>query len=131
MARQKDLLSRLADAGEEAFQRLSEAPGADRFVGALNTMRDRVDEMQRRLLGLDALEKRVAGLEKRVDALDGGGRKPARGRAAGSRGASTRSPAAATKPAERDPGAETSGRGSRPSGSGAKAAGTRRSKPAG
>ena len=30
----KDLLSMLADRGEEAIQRLSDAPGADRVLGA-------------------------------------------------------------------------------------------------
>ena len=65
----KDLLTMLADRGEEAIQRLSDAPGADRLLGAAQALRDRMDEMQKRLRGIDALEKRVAELEKRVDAL--------------------------------------------------------------
>jgi hypothetical protein len=65
----KDLLSMLADRGEEAIQRLSDAPGADRLLGAAQALRDRMDEMQKRIRGIDALEKRVAELEKRVDAL--------------------------------------------------------------
>src|SRR5437588_11358313 len=64
----KDLLTMLADRGEEAIQRLSDAPGADRLLGAAQALRDRMDEMQKRLRGIDALEKRVAELEKRVDA---------------------------------------------------------------
>lgn len=66
---QKDLLSRLADAGEEAIQRLSKAPGGENALKALNTTRDRIDELQKKVRGLDALEKRVAALEKKVDAL--------------------------------------------------------------
>jgi hypothetical protein len=66
---QKDLLSRLADAGEEAIQRLSKAPGGENVLKALNTTRDRIDELQKKVRGLDALEKRVAALEKKVDAL--------------------------------------------------------------
>ena len=42
----RDLLTRLADAGEEAIQRIGTAPGADRLLGAVNSMRDRVDDLQ-------------------------------------------------------------------------------------
>ena len=86
--RQRDLLSRLADAGEEAIQRLSEAPGTDRFVGAVTSLRDRVDEVQKRLRGLDALEKRLDALEKRVDSMAGASR---------SRSSSARSRSGGTK----------------------------------
>jgi predicted transcriptional regulator len=65
----KDLLTMLADRGEEAIQRLADAPGADRVLGAAQALRDRLDEMQKRLRGIDVLEKRVADLEKRVDEL--------------------------------------------------------------
>jgi predicted transcriptional regulator len=65
----KDLLTMLADRGEEAIQRLADAPGADRVLGAAQALRDRLDEMQKRLRGIDVLEKRVAELEKRVDEL--------------------------------------------------------------
>jgi DNA-directed RNA polymerase sigma subunit (sigma70/sigma32) len=69
MAAQRDLLSRLADAGEEAIQRLSKAPGGENITKALNVSRERLDELQKRVRGIEALEKRVAALEKRVDAL--------------------------------------------------------------
>jgi phage shock protein A len=65
----KDLLTMLADRGEEAIQRLSDAPGADRLLGAAQALRDRMDEMQKRIRGIDALEKRVAELEQKVEAL--------------------------------------------------------------
>ena len=65
----RDLLTMLADRGEEAIQRLSDAPGADRLLGAAQALRDRMDEMQKRIRGIDALEKRVAELEKKVEAL--------------------------------------------------------------
>jgi hypothetical protein len=67
MAR-KDLLTRLADAGEEAISRLGGAPGADRFLGVANSMRERIDELQKKVRGLDELERRVAALERRLDA---------------------------------------------------------------
>jgi TolA-binding protein len=67
----KDLLTMLADRGEEAIQRLSDAPGADRLLGAAQALRDRMDEMQKRIRGIDALEKRVAKLEKRLNEMSG------------------------------------------------------------
>lgn len=68
-ARRQDLLGRLADLSEEAIQRLSEAPGADRVLNALNGLRDRIDELQKRVRGLEELERRLAALEKKVDRL--------------------------------------------------------------
>jgi hypothetical protein len=68
-ARRNDLLGKLADLSEDAIQRLSDAPGADRLVGALNATRDRVDDLQRRVRGLEGLEKRLSALERKVDKL--------------------------------------------------------------
>ena len=84
MARAKrDLLTRLADAGEDAISRLQDAPGADRLLGVANSMRDRVDELQKKVRGIDELEKRIAELEQRVEALSGTKRRsPARRTAA-------------------------------------------------
>lgn len=67
----KNLVSRLADAGEQTIQRLADAPGADRFLGAMTSMRERMDDMQKKLRGLDALEKRVTTLERRLDKVEG------------------------------------------------------------
>jgi len=66
---QKDLLSRLAEAGEDAIQRLSDMPGANRFLDSANAMRARVDELQKKVRGIDDLEKRVVKLEKQVATL--------------------------------------------------------------
>lgn len=68
-ARRNDLLGKLADLSEEAIQRLSDAPGAERLVGALNTTRERVDDLQKRVRGLEELEKRLSALERKVDKL--------------------------------------------------------------
>ena len=68
----RDLLNRLADAGEEAIQRLGDMPGAGRIVEALNGMRERIDELQRRVRALDELEKRADVAERRVNELGGG-----------------------------------------------------------
>jgi hypothetical protein len=65
----KDPVAKLTDLGEGAIKRISDAPGADRLLGALNTTRDRLDELQRRIRGIDELERRVAVLERKVDKL--------------------------------------------------------------
>lgn len=66
---QKDIISRLADAGEDAIHRLSEMPGANRLMDTMNGMRNRMDELQKKVRGIDALERRVEALEKQVAAL--------------------------------------------------------------
>ena len=77
-AKKNDLLTRLVDAGEDAIQRLAEVPGGDRIAGTLNSMRDRVDELQRRVRGLEDLDRRMAALEKKVDKLSRGASAPKR-----------------------------------------------------
>ena len=72
--RQRNLVERLADVGEEAIQRIGTAPGADRLLGAVNTMRDRVDDLQKRVRGVEALEKRLASVERRLDKIEGKGK---------------------------------------------------------
>jgi hypothetical protein len=71
MAGRKDLLTRLADAGEDAISRLGDAPGMDRVTGFANSTRDRLDELTKRVRGIDALEQRVSRLEKRLDEMSG------------------------------------------------------------
>jgi hypothetical protein len=66
---EKDLLTRLADAGEEALQRLSDLPGGQRALSAANDLRTRVDDLAKKVRGIDALEARVAKLEKEIAAL--------------------------------------------------------------
>jgi potassium efflux system protein len=75
---EKDLLTRLADAGEDAINRLSDLPGGSRLSDAAHTMRARMDELQKKVRGIDDLERRIAALEARVDELS----KPAKPRAA-------------------------------------------------
>jgi hypothetical protein len=67
----KDLLSRLADAGEEAIQRLGDVPGGERLLNAANSMRNSMDDLSKRVRGLEKLETRIAELERRVDELSG------------------------------------------------------------
>ena len=85
MAQRKDLLGRLADAGEEALNRLGDAPGMDRVTAFANSTRDRLDELTKRVRGIEALETRVAKLEKQVAALSGTTKAPARKRTTAAR----------------------------------------------
>jgi hypothetical protein len=74
---EKDFMTRLADAGEEALQRLTELPGGQKAVTAFNDLRNRVDELAKKVRGIDALEARVAKLEKELASLKKASRKPA------------------------------------------------------
>jgi hypothetical protein len=67
---EKDVLQRLADSGEEALQKfIGDLPGGSKVVGAANSLFARVDELTKRVRSLDPLERRVADLERRLDAL--------------------------------------------------------------
>jgi hypothetical protein len=63
---QKDILTRFQDLGSEALHRLADVPGGSRLVEVANETKSRLDEMQKKLRGLDELEKRVAKLEKQL-----------------------------------------------------------------
>jgi hypothetical protein len=66
---QKDFMTRLTDAGEDALQRIAELPGGQRAVSAFNDLRDRVDDLSKKVRGIDELEARVTKLEKELASL--------------------------------------------------------------
>jgi len=74
-AAEKDFMTRLADAGEEALQKLTELPGGQKAVTAFNDLRNRVDELGKKVRGIDALEARVTKLEKDLAGLKKSSRK--------------------------------------------------------
>jgi hypothetical protein len=86
---QKDLLGRLSDVGEEALSRVAGSPTASRVFDSVGGMRERLDDVQKKLRGLDALERRVAKLEQRVEELA----KPKRSTSGAPRTATTKRPA--------------------------------------
>lgn len=67
----QSIVDRLADLGEEAIQRIGSAPGGDRVLAAMAGTRDRLDDLQKRVRGLEALDKRVDEIEARLDKLEG------------------------------------------------------------
>ena len=66
----KDLLGKLAEAGEEALHKLADVPGGSKVLEAVNGMRARLDDVSKKLRALDPLERRVAELERRLKALE-------------------------------------------------------------
>ncbi len=90
---QKDILSRVQDLGAEMLNRLPDVPGGAKVAEMLNESKSRLDEMQKKLRGLEALEKRVAKLEREL------AKKPAAGKAAGKATARKRTTTSARKPA--------------------------------
>lgn len=66
-------MERLAGAGEDAIQKLGGAAGADKIMGRLVTLKDRVDELQKSVRTIDRLERRLSAIERRLDKLEGKG----------------------------------------------------------
>jgi hypothetical protein len=64
-----DLLSDLAGRGQEALQRLTGLPGGTAALKAFNELKVRVDELGKKVRGIDELEERISRLEKEVAAL--------------------------------------------------------------
>ena len=65
----KDVMARLANRGEDVISKLAELPGGAKAFKALNDLRDRVDDLGKKVRGIEALEERIAALEKQVAAL--------------------------------------------------------------
>jgi len=77
--RRQDLLGKLADPFEDTLQKLGSFPGAQQFVKGLMGLRDRVDDLAKRIGRVEELEKRVRDLERRVNQMSGGSRGSGRG----------------------------------------------------
>ena len=93
---QKDILTRFQDLGAEALHKLADVPGGSRLVEVANETKTRLDEMQKKLRGLDELERRVAKLEKQLAGTSTTAKKPVATKT--SSPSTTRKPAAAKKP---------------------------------
>jgi hypothetical protein len=62
----EDVIARLAGRGEQTLSRLAELPGGARALGAMNDLRNRVDELGKKVRGIDELERRVTALESEL-----------------------------------------------------------------
>ena len=89
---QKDILARVQDLGSEVLNKLPDVPGGAKVMEMMNESKSRLDEMQKKLRGLDELEKRVAKLEREL------AKKPAPRKPAAAKKPAARKPAAAKKP---------------------------------
>lgn len=66
---EQDVIGRLAGKGEETLHRLVELPGGTKALKAFNDLKTRVDDLAKKVRGVEALEARLAKLEKEVAAL--------------------------------------------------------------
>ena len=64
----KDVLARLANRGEDVLSKLADLPGGAKALKAFNELRDRVDDLGKKVRGIEALEERITALEKQVAA---------------------------------------------------------------
>ena len=67
----KSTLDRLTSLGQEVIGKASQNPNLARVVGAATQLKDRVDDLSKRVRGLEAMEKRIAELEQRIKKLEG------------------------------------------------------------
>jgi phage shock protein A len=67
----KNPFDRLANLGEEVLGKASQNPSLGRVVQGAMQLKDRVDELSKRVRGLEAMEKRLGALETRVAELEG------------------------------------------------------------
>src|ERR1051325_41775 len=67
--------AQLAPLGEEVLDKASQNPTTARVVNAAVQLKERVDDLAKRVRGLEALEQRLAQLEERGGQIEG---KPAR-----------------------------------------------------
>jgi TolA-binding protein len=73
----KNPLSQLASLGEEVLGKASQNPTAARVLHGAMQLKDRVDDLSKRVRGLEQLEQRIGRLEQRVAKLEGTGTKAA------------------------------------------------------
>jgi uncharacterized protein (DUF3084 family) len=66
----KSPLDRLASLGEEVLGKAQQNPAAHRLLQGAMQMKDRVDDLSKRVRGLEQMEKRLATLEKRVSKVE-------------------------------------------------------------
>ena len=66
----KNTLDRLASLGEEVIGKAPQNPAASKLLNSALQLKDRVDDLSKRVRGLEAMEKRLDELEKRLAKLE-------------------------------------------------------------
>jgi hypothetical protein len=66
----KNPLDRLASIGEEVLGKAAQSPATSRLVQSAMQLKDRVDDLTKRVRGLEAMERRLEQLEKRVAKIE-------------------------------------------------------------
>ena len=67
----KTTLDRLASLGEEVIGKASQNPNLHRVLQGAVQLKDRVDDLGKRVRGLEGMEKRLAHVEQRLAKLEG------------------------------------------------------------
>jgi len=70
-SKEKNIVERLAGAGEEVLERIASIAAAERMVGTLGTLKERVDDLQKSVRTIDRLERRLSAIEWRLTKLEG------------------------------------------------------------
>ena len=66
----KSPFDRLASLGEEVLGKAQQNPATHRLLQGAMQMKDHVDDLSKRVRGLEQLEKRIAQLEKRLAKIE-------------------------------------------------------------
>jgi ferritin-like metal-binding protein YciE len=66
----KSTIDRLTSLGEDVIGKASQYPTANRVLQGAMQMKERVDDLSKRVRGLEAMEKHITQLEKRIAKLE-------------------------------------------------------------
>ena len=66
----RDVIARLASRGEQTIAKLADLPGGTKALKAVNDLRERVDELGKKVRGIDEIEKRLATVERELATLN-------------------------------------------------------------
>jgi hypothetical protein len=66
----KNPIDRLTSLGEEVLGKASQNPTAARFIQTATQVKDHVDDLSKRVRGLEGMEKRLAQLERRLAKIE-------------------------------------------------------------
>jgi TolA-binding protein len=70
MTGRKSRIAQLASIGEDVLDLAAKSPAANRVRRGAVQLKDRVDDLQKQVRGLQGLEEQIAKLERRVDKLE-------------------------------------------------------------